>query len=237
MSPAPAIPPSRLAAPVIRIAILSDTTLFRCGLRSLLVTEPSFAVVAEATSPPVRDIMGSSSPHILLVDVRVESALTVCGELRQNGARPLVILVGADDDDAWAVHALRIGARGILAKSATVENLHKAVRVVHQGEVWASKRVVALTVEELVTHSPSTSEVQSQIQNRLSRREHEIAQLIARGLSNQEVADRLNITEATVKAHLTHIFQKLTLRGRGQLAALYHRSLSLLHRGGESQLG
>ncbi len=185
----------------------------------------------------MRDLVRRSSPHVLLVDARIESALAVCSELRQNGARPLVILVGANGDEAWAVHALKTGARGILAKNATVENLHKAVRVVHQGEVWASKRVVALTVEELAAHSARTSEVESPIQNRLSRREHEIAQLIASGLSNQEMADRLSITEATVKAHLTHIFQKLMLRGRGQLAALYHRHLSLLHSNGESKLG
>ncbi len=179
-------------------------------------------MVGEVTEPPVRNLVRSSSPHILLVDARVAGALTVCRELRQNGARPWAILAGADGDEAWAVRALETGARGILAKNATVENLLKAVRVVHQGQVWASNRVITLTLEAFVVRSIDVGVTGTLIPGRLSPREEEIVRLIARGLSNLEAAGRLGITEATVKAHLTHIFQKLSLRSRGQLAARYH---------------
>ena len=136
------------------------------------------------------------------------------------------------------VHALKSGARGIIAKSATVENLIKAVRLVHQGEVWASHRVLTLAVKELADRSVDAGPADPAIKDRLSRREQDIAQLIASGLSNQEVATRLNITEATVKAHLTHIFfHKLMLRGRGQLAALHYRSLSPAPANNGSKLG
>lgn len=222
--PANLVPRSPHASATIRLALLSDSVLLRSGLRSILKIERSFEVVAEAASPPVHDFVRSSSPHIILVDVQVKGALSVSSELRENGVRPRVILVGADCDEAWAVHALKTGARGILTKSATVENLYKAVRVVHQGEVWASSRVIALSVEELASHSVRASPGQSAIKTRLSDREQEIVHLIVTGLSNHEAATQLSITEGTVKAHLTHIFRKLSVPTRAQLAALYHRS-------------
>ena len=92
-------------------------------------------------------------------------------------------------------------------------------------------------VEELAARSAGAVPLDAALRSRLSRREQDISQLIAGGLSNQEVARRLDITEATVKAHLTHIFQKLMLRGRGQLAALYHRSFSPLPATNGSQPG
>ena len=185
----------------------------------------------------MRDLVRACAPHILLVDAQIEDALAVCGELRQNGARPRVILAGAEGDDGWALQALKSGARGILGKSATVETLLKAVRVVHEGEVWASKRVLTLTVEELAARGLSPRQAEPSIKNRLSEREQEIARLIASGLRNKEVADRLAITEATVKAHLTHVFQKLMLRSRGQLAALYHQNLMPLATKNGARLG
>ena len=233
-------PPRAKAAPmsaVIRIAVLSDSGLFRSGLRRILEAYRSVALVGEGHSPPVRDLVRACAPHILLVDAQIEDALAVCGELRQNGARPRVILAGAEGDDGWALQALKSGARGILCKSATVETLLKAVRVVHAGEVWASKRVLTLTVEELVARGLRSRQIEPSIKSRLSQREQEIVRLIASGLSNKEVADRLAITEATVKAHLTHIFQKLMLRGRGQLAALYHQNLMPLAAKNGARLG
>jgi DNA-binding NarL/FixJ family response regulator len=210
----------------IRIALLSDSVLFRSGLRRLLGADGSFLVVGEITAPPMREVLRSSVPQILLVDAQIAGALEICRELRLNGVRPWVILAGAVRDERWAVEALKTGVRGILPKSATVENLLKAIRVVHQGEVWASNRVVALTVSELAARSVNPGAGKLAFRERLSAREQEIVHLVVDGLSNLEAASRLGITEATVKAHLTHIFQKLALRGRAQLAARYHGRLS-----------
>src|ERR1700752_2305805 len=138
----------------------------------------------------------SSHQHILLVDAQTAGALEICRELRLNGVRPWVILAGADRDERWAVEALKTGARGILAKSAPVESLVKAIRVVHQGEVWASKRVIALTVEELAARSVNSRVGKLAFRERLSPREQEIVHLIVRGLSNLEAASRLGSTEA-----------------------------------------
>jgi DNA-binding NarL/FixJ family response regulator len=217
-------PASTIASTTIRVALLSESALFRSGLRRLLGTDRSFLVVGEVTAPPVRELLRSSFPQILLVDAQIAGALDFCRELRLNGVRPWVILAGADRDERWAVEALKTGVRGILPKSATVENLLKAIRVVHQGELWAIKRVIALTVEELAARSVNPPVGKLAFGERLSPREQEIVQLIVGGLSNLEAANRLGITEATVKAHLTHIFQKLALRGRAQLAARYNGS-------------
>jgi DNA-binding NarL/FixJ family response regulator len=217
-------PASTIASTTIRVALLSESALFRSGLRRLLGTDRSVLVVGEVTAPPVRELLRSRFPQILLVDAQIEGALDFCRELRLNGVRPWVILAGADRDERRDVEALKTGVRGILPKSATVENLLKAIRVVHQGELWASKRVIALTVEELAARSVNPPVGKLAFGERLSPREREIVQLIVRGLSNLEAANRLGITEATVKAHLTHIFQKLALRGRAQLAARYNGS-------------
>jgi two-component system, NarL family, response regulator LiaR len=219
-------PASIVASTTIRIALLSDSVLFRSGLRRLLGADGSFLVVGEITAPPMREVLRSSVPQILLVDAQIAGALEICRELRLNGVRPWVILAGAVRDERWAVEALKTGVRGILPKSATVENLLKAIRVVHQGEVWASNRVVALTVSELAARSVNPGAGKLAFRERLSAREQEIVHLVVDGLSNLEAASRLGITEATVKAHLTHIFQKLALRGRAQLAARYHGRLS-----------
>ena len=215
-------PASTVTSTTIRIALLSDSALFRSGLRRLLSADRSFLVVGEITAPPVREQLRSGVPQILLVDAQTAGALEICRELRLNGVRPRVILAGADRDERWAVEALKTGVRGILPKSAPVENLLKAVRVVHQGEVWASNRVIALTVAELAALSVNPQVGKLAVRERLSPREQEIVHLVVDGLSNLEAARRLGITEATVKAHLTHIFQKLALRGRAQLAARYH---------------
>ena len=210
----------------VRIALLSDSTLFRSGLRRLLSADRSFLMVGEITAPPMREILRNTNPHILLMDAQIAGALEMCRELRLNGVRPWVILAGADGHERWAVEALKTGVRGILPKDATVENLIKAIRVVHQGEVWASNRVISLTVAELAARSASLPVEKLAFRERLSPREQEIVRLVVDGLSNLEAANRLGITEATVKAHLTHIFQKLALRGRVQLAARYHGCLS-----------
>src|SRR5258706_975266 len=129
---------------------MSDSSLFRSGVKRILATDRAFVVVADIAGPSARDVLRKSPPHILLIDAQMEDALAGCYTLRQPGTRPWVILAGANaHDDRWAVQALKAGARGILAKTASVETLLKAAHMVHQGQLWASNRVIALTVEEL----------------------------------------------------------------------------------------
>ncbi len=219
----------------IRVALLSESALFRSGLRRLLGADRSF-LVTEIKTLPIREALRHSACHILLVDANMVGALEICRELRLNGVRPWVIMAGADGNDRWAVEALKTGIRGILPRAATVEQLVKAIRVVHQGEVWATSRVIAQTMAELAARAAPPPPGRLAFNERLSRREQEIVQLVVEGLSNLEAANRLGITEATVKAHLTRVFQKLALRGRTQLAACYHGRLASPTNGGTALL-
>jgi len=208
--------------PSIRIAILSDDRLLGEGLRRIIAGEPSLAVVGEGRQavfgPPLR----AAGPQVLLVDSRMEGALALCAKLRREGG-PAVIFMAGQDDGAWAMSALEAGACGILAKSAGAEDLVKAVCVVSEGQVWARRDVLA-RMEHRAASSVAVRGGEPILQ-RLSDREREVYREAAMGLSNRELAKRLAISPATVKAHLTSIFQKLGLRRRAELAAAYHGML------------
>jgi DNA-binding NarL/FixJ family response regulator len=138
-------------------------------------------------------------------------------------------LLATPDDANFVREALCAGARGVLAKSARVKDLVKAVRIVYEGQIWAPRQVLSNWLEELL----GVTAFHATLDQRLSWREREICQCAATGLANKEVADRLTISEATVKAHLTHIFRKLGIRRRSQLAAAYYGMISLrLNEGG-----
>lgn len=210
----------------IWIAILTDNRLLSEGLERIIAAEPSFRVVGKAdvaSSPP---FPAGEPPDILLADARVERTLSLCAELSPGDARPWVIVLGAEGEDEWALKALQAGARGILAKDAGAQDLTKAIRAVHDGQIWTRRKVLSRLVEQLHTLSSTAQGSGPSAGGRLSAREQEITRHVAEGLSNGEIAGRLAITEATVKAHLTSIFQKLSLRGRGQLAAFYYRTSS-----------
>ncbi len=205
----------------IRIAILSDDRLFREGLLRIVGAESSLVVVACDEGAPLDSAPQAAGPEILIVDSRMKGALALCAENRHKGV-PAVVLVAAPEDDHWASEALDAGACGILAKTAGPEDLVKAVRAVHGGQIWARRHVMAAWMKhQAASHGPRHVD-ETLLERGLSDREREVFRHAATGLSNKELADRLAISQATVKAHLTHIFQKLGLRGRVELAAAYH---------------
>jgi DNA-binding NarL/FixJ family response regulator len=135
----------------------------------------------------------------------------------------VVIFVGAPDDDAWATAVLSAGARGILTRTADRDDLIKAIEVVRDGGIWARRRWLNACVLHIVGASKHQHAAQDTLEARLSRREREVLLHAATGVGNKELAERLSISEATVKVHLTHIFQKLGVPGRAALAATYHQ--------------
>lgn len=216
--------PGTSAAPPIRVAILDDHRLFREGLRRVMEGDPSLAVVGDGDPATVRDLIHTASPDVLLADGRAEGVLALAAELRPGGGRPWVLLLAAATDEEWALQALEAGARGVLSQGAGAGELIKAIRVVHDGQIWAGKRVVARLLEALAARFEVSQAEQARLAQRLSPREQEIVQAAVGGLSTQEIADRLAICQSTVKAHLTHIFQKLGVRDRVQLMALHPRT-------------
>ena len=211
---------------MIRVAIVTDNRLLCEGLERIVVSEPSLLVVAAVDRETLlKKPLGQASPDVVLLDSRLHGALPLCAEWRRQGPRPSAILLGADMDPDWAADALQAGARGVLGEQAGSQEMMKAICVVHDGQIWVLKRVVSRIVDRMTVLADAARVHQARLAQRLSRRELDIVRHVASGESNHEIADRLAISEATVKAHLTRIFQKFALRSRAQLAALYHRSL------------
>jgi len=162
---------------------------------------------------------------IALVDSRTERAFAYCAELVGEYS-PSVIFVAAPDDDEWAFAALDAGARGILVRSSSADDLMMAVHAVYSGLIWARRRVLAARIDYLTGATAQRRSAEMLLERRLSVREREVFRHAAAGLGNKELAGRLAISEATVKVHLTHIFQKLGVRGRSELAAAFHGVIS-----------
>lgn len=207
----------RESAAAMHVAVVSDDRLFADGLMHIIAADDSAVVVESAIDADVA-----------LVDGRTDRAFAYCAELVGEYG-PSVVFVAAPDDDDWASAALDSGARGILVKSSSADDLMTAIRAVYAGLIWARRRVLAARIDYLTGATVQRRSAELVLERRLSAREREVFRYAAAGLGNKELAGRLAISEATVKVHLTHIFQKLGLRGRAELAAAFHGVISPAH--------
>lgn len=191
----------------MRVAIADDHALFRQGLKSLLRLQPDVTVVAELERA---DALLSTLEHtpcdILLLDLQMERSAFV--DIEALAERVAVVVVTATERVEDAIAALRAGARGLVFKRFAIETLMTAIHAVLEGHVWLPPALQA----EITTRLREPAGVL------LTRREREIVRHVALGLRNAEVAERLHVTEGTVKTHLNNIFQKLGLRDRVELA-------------------
>ena len=204
----------------IAVWILSDHRLLGEGLRALLRSEAALAVellpLPAALARPGRD-GGGASPDIVLLDAQSADALGSCSRLARRHLGAAVLMVGSSQDENWALDALRAGARGILPRSASLEDMLKAIHVVRDRQIWAPKSVVARALDMLSGVHASDGQ--------LTPREREVMNHLLRGLSNREIAERAAISQATVKAHVTSIFRKLSVRDRTQLVVRYRAQM------------
>jgi DNA-binding NarL/FixJ family response regulator len=201
------------------VLIGAETTIGLEGLRKLLHPERGIDIVGTATGASGLPAAGEEGADILLVQSGAEQGVSWCGQAAREGARPWVLLLGAGEDDEWAAAALAAGARGVLSRHASPADLVKAIQAVHEGQIWAASSVVAQLVGRLAA---LTANGGSRRSKGLSPREEGIVRLAAEGLSNKELASRLGISQATVKAHLTRVYQKLGVRDRVQLLLRYN---------------
>lgn len=207
----------------IRVSIRSDDNIFSDGLRRIITTDASLIYIALPPGMPIEAAVTSAATDVLLLDVRVENAYQVCERLQQaEGHRP-VILVQLPVDDAPATQALATGARGILQHNARPADVPLAIHTVARGEVWAPRHIVVAAWLHALNPVAAKRDARLNFDAaHLTSRELEVLHHAAAGLGNRELAERLAISEATVKVHLTRVFQKLGLRGRARLAAIYH---------------
>ena len=203
-----------------RIAVVSDDRLLCDGLVEFLSEQRDFVVCGRCPGAQLPLAPLAREHDIILTDARNGD---VWSSGRAIPSEAVVIVVGAPDDDAWATAVLSAGARGILTRNAGRDDLVNAIRVVRGGGIWARRRWLNACVLHVVNSSKRRLAARDTVDTRLSRREREVLQHAATGVGNKELADRLSISEATVKVHLTHIFQKLGVPGRAALAAAYHQ--------------
>ncbi|MDX2170799.1 MAG: response regulator transcription factor [Deltaproteobacteria bacterium] len=193
---------------MIRVAIADDHALFRQGLISMLKLQPQVTVVAElARADDLAASLAQSPCDILLLDLQMDRA--TFSDIEALSERVAVLVVTATERAEDAVAALHAGARGVVFKRFAIETLMVAIDAVMDGHVWlppALQAEITARLREPAAEGP------------LTRREREIVRHVALGLRNAEVADRLGVTEGTIKTHLNNIFQKLGLRDRVGLA-------------------
>jgi DNA-binding NarL/FixJ family response regulator len=222
---------------MIRIVIADDHPIVRDGLKKLLLLEDDFDVVGEAGDgrevlEKVRDL----DPDVLLLDLRMPNmdGLATLQALAQVNKRTRVIILTASEDKNEFVQAMKLGCSGIVLKQTAPDLIVKSIRKVHSGEIWLDSHTTAAVMRQFSTHLEGGSSGSGQPGGKgrerspLSTREREIVALVAQGYKNKEMAEKMFISEQTVKNHLHNIFDKLGVSDRLELA-LYaiHKGLHL----------
>jgi DNA-binding NarL/FixJ family response regulator len=210
-----------------RVLIADDQALVRAGFRKLLESEPGIEVVGEAADGHDAVEKGRwLRPDLILMDIRMPllDGIEATRRLTANGGDAMRVLVlttfGLDD---YVYEALRAGASGFMLKDAPPEELLAAVEILARGDALIAPAVTRSVIEEFVRRSPSLARATPEL-NELTTREHEVLELLARGLSNAEIAARLVISEGTVKTHVAHVLSKLGLRDRVQAVILAYET-------------
>ncbi len=209
---------------MIRIVVADDHPIVRDGLRKLLNLEEDFEVVAEAADGrEVLDRVHELDPDVLLLDLRMPNldGLSALQALQQSNKRTKVIVLTASEDKNEFVQAMKLGCSGIVLKQTASDLIVKSIRKVHSGEIWLDSHTTAAVMrqfaapgEVVAAGGPGKSRERSP----LSNREREIVQLVAQGFKNKEMAEKMFISEQTVKNHLHNIFDKLGVSDRLELA-------------------
>ena len=204
----------------IRLLIVDDQELVRTGFRLFLETQDDLEVVGEARDgAEAIDRAQQLQPDVILMDIRMPRMDGVEATRRLTSAglepEPRVLVLTTFDLDEYVFGALRAGAAGFLLKDAPRERLVEAIRVVHSGDALLSPSITRRLVEDFAARTDPLQPPPALV-GELTPREREVLVLVARGLSNKEIADRLVVTEATVKSHVGSILMKLGLRDRVQ---------------------
>jgi DNA-binding NarL/FixJ family response regulator len=206
-----------VAAGVIRVLLADDQRVVREGLGTLLGLLDGIELIATAADgEEALALAREHDPDVVLMDLRMPrcDGISAIRRLSERGERPRAIALTTFADDASVLGALRAGARGYLTKDAGAEQIRAAVEAVARGEAALDPAVQHHVIAAL--NSPAPPESSPDLPDGLTPREVEVLALIAEGLTNAEIADRLVVSGATVKTHVNHIFAKTGARDRAQ---------------------
>jgi DNA-binding NarL/FixJ family response regulator len=215
---------------MITVLLADDQALVRAGFRLILDETDDIIVVGEAADGLTAVTLAEQlEPNVVLMDIRMPGIDGIEGTRRIRSRRsthdgPRVIILTTFDLDEYVFSALQAGASGFLFKDALAADLLSAIRVVAAGQSVAAPTVTRRLIEHFVRSAPRTADADAV--GTLTSRELDVLRLVARGLSNQEIARTLFVTEGTVKTHVSHLLLKLGLRDRVQ-AVIYAHQLDL----------
>ncbi len=208
----------------ITVIVADDHALFREGLVMLLSQQNDLKVVGEAADGlETVSLVEALQPDILLLDIRMPklSGLEVLAKIRLKSPSTRTLILSGFFEDEDIAEAFHRGAKGYLVKVATHQDLVKAIRTTHAGELWAERKVLSQVVDSLLQRMEGLNPPRSALRETLTGREQEVVKWVIHGMMNKEIATQLGISEKTVKAHLSNIFSKLKVSRRLQL--LLHR--------------
>jgi DNA-binding NarL/FixJ family response regulator len=214
----------------IRVLLVDDQKLMREGLRVLLELEPDLAVVGEAKDGrSALEAYTELEPDVVLMDIRMPGmdGVEATWRLRERWPQARVIILTTFDDDEYVFEGLRAGALGYLLKDVSGADLAEAIRQVVEGGALVEPSVARRVLAEFARLAPPARPAEDALPDPLSEREREVLQLLASGLGNREIAERLSLAKGTVKNYVTGILQKLGVRDRTQ-AAVRARELGLV---------
>lgn len=210
----------------VRVVLVDDEAMVRVGLRMVLSAEADLEVVGEASDGgEAVDIVARTSPDVVLMDIRMPRVDGLEGARRVLAAHPetRVVVLTTFDEDEHVAQALRAGVSGFLLKVAPPEQLVAAVRTVAAGGGLLDPAVTVRVISAFAGTAEPAPERAAALRA-LTDRERDVLRLVARGLSNAEIAAELYLGEATVKTHVSRVLMKLGLRDRVQAVAMAYES-------------
>ena len=223
---------------MIRVLLVDDQSLVRAGFRMILQDEPDIEVVGEAADGQAAiAAVERERPDVVVMDIRmpvldgVEATRRIVGAGSAGGAAgseprtpPRVLVLTTFDADEYVVEALRAGASGFLLKDVVPSDFVAAIRIVAAGDALLAPGVTRRLLDRFAARLPPANDPRHAALRELTEREREVLTLIARGLANREIAERLVLAEPTVKTHVSHILDKLGLRDRAQAVVLAYEA-------------
>jgi len=213
----------------IRVLLVDDQPLLRTGFRMILSAEPDLTIVGEAADGASGvEAARRLRPDVVLMDIRmpvmdgIAATRALAGPGVENPAKVLILTTFGLDE--YVVEALRAGASGFLLKDAPPDDLVEAIRIVAAGEALLAPSVTRRLLDRVASRLPPARENAIPALSELTEREMEVLKLVARGLSNAEIAEKLVVSETTIKTHVSRVLAKLEIRDRVQAVILAYET-------------